>query len=1175
MIRRTSIILILTALLFTLMTLSAFATKTADENRLVNKAAIRVVDYAFPDEHLGFSDEGVTAERVSLDRSKNSNAVGELVGQSYYEWQHNSSMHRQIAIGTSAACPWTLHVDYMFLPSGVLENREIEAYGYDGASSPGAPVYFYSGFQAAGMYAGYPSLDVTYDGDYLGNRSIITAHNRLAAGGRYRIQYWFQFECNLSFYGASDRIPDTLNDCGTLYPSTPDEAEVVWPDIQYQDPPDGPPVLHLVGSAFGGGSGASNLNYFQKIDPEGSGDDPDGGSWTYGCAIDTVFNGEGYELAASNNGVVVISWVALLPDEAGCDTCSQNTPTASAGRDRWDNDFYYQKNVNFGRGWLGDPYDGTTNFWENRVNVTKNEPGSNGWRPYADIISMITANGDFHAAWIAMEWDDAAPGTYRSRVFHWGENLGFNATTGKGNIRTVSAAQWDPENCNSGSFNQNQAKLSIAECNSNLYIMWVEMNSPMTTGNGLGTGDGGARDDCAQRAFDGDVQGAANGDLFISVSSDAGLTWDAARPLTDTYGGPTGTGSGLGCDPEGVEGDCPSEHWPSMVEFGSDYTVNPPTGLSPDWNTSTALVGTGDNGYYLDIAYFNDTDPGGAVMAQGSWTNNDYLWMRFPCVQPIDAPGFAYSPTDFLFPNCVKHCEDTVINVIIENIGNAALTYDYTIEEDQASPSGWLTAANISGDDYSVPSGFDNADTILVTLNGNHGICTPGSIIKVTGRVTITHDADKPTGIYEVELVVADTCVLPIWDTVATSCTELIVGTNGNAGNSGSPGDVNMDYDGATEEPDPENATAYLYDSGDIIGWMTGSGAYMNWGMFQATIADSVAFMPQADPAHIPGSYTAPYSVPADYFYTGVYSTNDTSVMFESEWYAPTDPGYSCGFVIKHIKVYVNGAPKTGVTLGLASDWDIPTDSSSYNSHGFGPATNLVWQRGIDWDPDVPEDEDDWYDSLRYGGIMYLGGYNCSSEAYAPGGDPDESFDNPYGMYTGTNDRLVYPYDLGFDSDTLYMMHSLAGQTLSSWDDPDDPKGYYDMHCGMTYLHNRDMASNDTLHFFVAYMSNVDDDYPTAGGLDAIAADAKDFYDEYLKMAGGCCVTPGDFNHDGSSGVTDLTLFVDFMFNNGPAPVCANEFDVNADCSLGVSDLTFFVDYMFNNGQAPVCGCVP
>ena len=68
----------------------------------------------------------------------------------------------------------------------------------------------------------------------------------------------------------------------------------------------------------------------------------------------------------------------------------------------------------------------------------------------------------------------------------------------------------------------------------------------------------------------------------------------------------------------------------------------------------------------------------------------------------------------------------------------------------------------------------------------------------------------------------------------------------------------------------------------------------------------------------------------------------------------------------------------------------------------------------------------------------------------------------------------------------------------------------------------------------------------------------------------GCCVIPGDANHDGSRDISDLTYYVDFMFGGGPAPVCFEEFDNDGNCSADISDLTYYVDFMFGGGPDPV-----
>ena len=723
MIRRISTILILTTLLFALIAMTAFAAKSPNE-RQNNRAAIKIADYAFPDEYNYYPSSGEET-RVSLDNTKSPAAgFGYKLGETHYEWQHNSTMGRQLIWGSDPACPWTLHADWMYLPSGVLVDRQILYNGWEG--SAGAEIGIFDQFQGGGDYAGYPSIAVTGD-----NRAVVAAHNDVGTTGKYSITAWWQFGCNQSLFSYVAALPDALDECGNTALDDPGNDDYVWPKVAIQSPPDGDMVTHLIGSVFGGGSGQQAFGYFQKVG------DNAGGTWTFGCAIDTIGNGESYDLSTGTDGEIGIVWQARLP-EAGCDTCSENATSGDIGYDRLNGDLYMQVNRNYGRGILGTPYQPDAgqpnpNYWENRVNITRHVgdemTGRNGFRPYSDLSAVFTTDNNLHVAYIGMVWEYPDFGTYRCRLFHWSEDLGFDVD-GIPNIRTVASAQWEVNICNPGAFKENMAKMSISECDGKLYVMWVEYNSPNTTGNEN-------HDDCAFRAFEeggGDFGGAANGDLFISVSGDLGLTWDFPRNLTDTYGGPTGNPNGA-CDPAGTAGPCPAENWPSMTPYGSDYAVSLPDPANVvDIDENPPYSGS----YYLDITYMDDIDPGGAIQEEGEWYNTDLLWIRIPCVEPVSAPGFVMSPTDFDYPSCVEHCETEVVEVTVENTGNDGMTMSVTPEEDASAYSGWLTVDGFPG---TVPSGFGNLVTGDININAGGTICADGTVAHVTGRVLFDHNA--------------------------------------------------------------------------------------------------------------------------------------------------------------------------------------------------------------------------------------------------------------------------------------------------------------------------------------------------------------------------------------------------------------------------------------------------
>ncbi len=63
-----------------------------------------------------------------------------------------------------------------------------------------------------------------------------------------------------------------------------------------------------------------------------------------------------------------------------------------------------------------------------------------------------------------------------------------------------------------------------------------------------------------------------------------------------------------------------------------------------------------------------------------------------------------------------------------------------------------------------------------------------------------------------------------------------------------------------------------------------------------------------------------------------------------------------------------------------------------------------------------------------------------------------------------------------------------------------------------------------------------------------------------------------DINADGNAGdIADLVHLVDWMFNEGPAPVVMDAANVDGEGEVDIGDLVYLVDYMFNAGPAPGC----
>jgi len=79
-----------------------------------------------------------------------------------------------------------------------------------------------------------------------------------------------------------------------------------------------------------------------------------------------------------------------------------------------------------------------------------------------------------------------------------------------------------------------------------------------------------------------------------------------------------------------------------------------------------------------------------------------------------------------------------------------------------------------------------------------------------------------------------------------------------------------------------------------------------------------------------------------------------------------------------------------------------------------------------------------------------------------------------------------------------------------------------------------------------------------------------------IRILGECCIPPmrGDINYDNHPliEIDDLVYLVDFMFNQGPEPVCFEEGDVDGSGvkPIDITDMVYLVDYMFNSDPAPV-----
>lgn len=70
----------------------------------------------------------------------------------------------------------------------------------------------------------------------------------------------------------------------------------------------------------------------------------------------------------------------------------------------------------------------------------------------------------------------------------------------------------------------------------------------------------------------------------------------------------------------------------------------------------------------------------------------------------------------------------------------------------------------------------------------------------------------------------------------------------------------------------------------------------------------------------------------------------------------------------------------------------------------------------------------------------------------------------------------------------------------------------------------------------------------------------------------GCCIIPGDANHNGMLSIGDVLYILNYIFNQGPAPECLDEADVNGNNSVNVADAQILLSNIFRGISNETCG---
>ncbi len=209
--------------------------------------------------------------------------------------------------------------------------------------------------------------------------------------------------------------------------------------------------------------------------------------------------------------------------------------------------------------------DGVTWDYDDMVNIT-NYQTEDTIRAYCDVDACYDYEGNLHIIWNTPGyWEETGMITADACfLWHWSEETGINM------IYDAWHASFP------GAWNRSASKYSIAAnpYGPHLHVLWTHFDD-----------------------IDVSAGGWSNGELYLSSSTDNGVTWDDPTNLTETVT--------PGCLP----GDCDSDHWST---------------LAPNVDNE-----------YLYIMYINDKDAGGIPQDEGAQTQNPVMYLKIDDPYPV------------------------------------------------------------------------------------------------------------------------------------------------------------------------------------------------------------------------------------------------------------------------------------------------------------------------------------------------------------------------------------------------------------------------------------------------------------------------------------------------------------------------------------------------------------
>jgi len=738
--------------------------------------------------------------------------------------------------------------------------------------------------------------------------------------------------------------------------------------------------------------------------------------------------------------------------------------------------------------------------WGGMNNIT-NYASSDPEGFWAELAAVFDPDGNLHVLWNTAPADD---GVAPVNLYHW--------DMASGQIHTVTSAAWT-NSCAGDSIptaapNNGAGLNNLAIAEPNLSVKPAGIYRPDELLYAVWTQYGPTDSDCATLDAVGTRGGHVNGEIYYSVSSNDGLTWD--RPLNVS-----GTVS-----PDCLPGDCFSESW-------------------------TTTAAGADSGVY--ISYIEDTHAGPGVLGGGVLTYSRVKVMAPEARPPVVEPLMAVTPTRFAELNAdpISGDPDTV-ELSIVSIGNADLDYVVSVTNDDAGQSHVAVEGNLATSG-TIPAG-GAAQTISVSFHTT-GLPDPS---EHNWRLEITSNdaaSDPGQGGSPVD-VLLQVFAASAWnaceqDTLSTGLHRMAVSSCLEMGNKGHFGTGFFNYQDSSEWLVSGSPVITLVSGTDTLAYHS---AFM--GLADRTRAENKSFRAQSvmtvtrNQVNTVGdsAYVADKAI-------GVTSTTDTTIGIDYEMIFPRAPHMARGAVWTFAMRSLTGSPITGVSFGVVGDID--TDPSAGDNAGAGnPAKGWIGCVGGESDEDgnfTPNDS-----------IMALFHVPQGGSCVRDGAAAAQVLANP---------NYVHPAS-AYETDSLYALFTTFG-ALGTWGTNihiDTGQQFDDVSLMLVSGFNEtiDDVALTRWGYGVAITDLGEADLETTiAALRAATVAA-------CQIA--CLIeVDGDVNTSGSVTSADIIYLVNFVFKGDiePQPCQANG-DVNCSGSVTSADIIYLVGFVFK-GAPPPC----